>query len=104
MPGSAAVAPRSTMREKPGADSSARVPRQKRMVIAHFPAGGGVARVFSRPLRMGSRGAIFDPMDVQGRGLYFEVQGVPDFELAYSTGRIAAECTGDLPRVKREHR
>ena len=40
---------------------------------------------------MGTRGAVLDPMDVQGRGLYFEVQGVPDFELAFSGSRIA-EC------------
>jgi len=36
-PGSAAAAARSTMRKNPGADSSARVPRPKRMVIATFP-------------------------------------------------------------------
>ena len=41
---------------------------------------------------MGSRGAVLGPTDVQGCGLYFEVQGVPDFELAFSASRIA-ECT-----------
>jgi hypothetical protein len=52
---------------------------------------------------MGTRGAVLDPMDVQGRGLYFEVQGVPDFEQAFSGSRIV-ECMGDFLRLRREHR
>jgi hypothetical protein len=67
------------------------------MVIAHFPAGGGVARYFTPAARMGSRGGVLGPTDEQACGLYFEVQGVPDFELAFSAGRIA-ECAGDFPR------
>jgi hypothetical protein len=76
MSGPAAVAARSTMRENPGADNSARVARQNE-----------------------------DCARLQGRGLYFEVQGVPDFELAFSAGRIA-ECTEGFPRKVwyREHR
>ena len=46
---------------------------------------------------MGTRGAVLDPLDVQGRGLYLEFQGVADFELACSVGRIV-ECTEGFPR------
>ena len=62
------MAARSTLREKPGADSGAPRSGRTRCVMAHFPADGGGAPDLPPAQGMRGRRAVLGPADVQARG------------------------------------